>query len=80
MYCSVVLQAHRPELDQLAEALLKYETLDSQDVKEIIGGNADAVTQKYGSSSLLLKQQANELKPEGSSLKTHPIPVELSNQ
>ena len=74
------LQAHRTELDQLAEALLKYETLDSEDVKAIIGGNADAVAKKMGSSSLLLKQQANESKAEGSSLKPHPIPVELPVQ
>ena len=75
------LQAHRTELDQLAEALLKYETLDSEDVKAIIGGNADAVAKKLDSSSLLLKQQqANESKAEGSSLKPHPIPVELPVQ
>ena len=73
-------QAHRTELDQLAEALLKYETLDSEDVKSIVGGNAEAVAKKFGSSSLLLKQQANESKTDGGSLKPHPIPVELPVQ
>jgi len=75
-----ILQAHRTELDQLAEALLKYETLDSEDVKSIVGGNAEAVAKKFGSSSLLLKQQANESKTDGGSLKPHPIPVELPVQ
>lgn len=74
------IQAHRTELDQLAEALIKYETLDSEDVKAIIGGNVDAVAKKFGSSSLLLKQQATESKNEGGSLKPHPIPVELPVQ
>jgi len=35
-----VLKAHRRELDLLADALLKYETLDADDVKAIIEGNA----------------------------------------
>jgi len=34
-----VLRAHRKELDLLADALLKYETLDADDVKAIIEGN-----------------------------------------
>ena len=80
-FCSSKFQAHRTELDQLAEALMKYETLDAEDIKAIIGGNADAVAKKFGSSSLLLKQQANEAKTEGgSSRKPNPIPVEIPVQ
>jgi len=74
-----ILQAHRTELDKLAEALLKYETLDLEDVKAIISGNADAVATKFASSSLLQKQQANEPKTEDTSVKPHPIPVEFPN-
>jgi len=34
-----VLKTHRHELDVLAEALLKYETLDAEDVQAIVDGN-----------------------------------------
>ena len=32
-------QTHRHELDVLADALLKYETLDADDVQAIVDGN-----------------------------------------
>lgn len=34
-----ILKAHPKEHKALAEALLKYETLDSEDVKAIMGGS-----------------------------------------
>ena len=37
---TTVIKAHRRELDLLADALLKYETLDADDIKAIIEGNA----------------------------------------
>jgi hypothetical protein len=43
---------------QLADALLKYETLDAEDVAAIIAGNSDQVAKKkISSASLLLEQR-----------------------
>jgi ATP-dependent metalloprotease len=38
-----ILKTHRKELDLLADALLKYETLDADDVKAILEGNSKAL-------------------------------------
>jgi len=46
-----ILKAHRRELDLLADALLKYETLDSDDVKAIIEGNTKKLAHKNTLSS-----------------------------
>ena len=35
-----ILKTHRKELDLLADALLKYETLDAEEVKKVIEGKA----------------------------------------
>ena len=50
---SVLLKAHRKELDLLADALLNYETLDADDVKAIVEGNSKKVAQKLASNSVL---------------------------
>jgi len=42
-----VLKTHRHVLDQLADALLSYETLDHEDVKAIVEGNSKMVHAKY---------------------------------
>merc|ERR1719295_851691 len=46
-----IIKAHRRELDLLADALLKYETLDAEDVKAIIEGNDKHLTRKNTLSS-----------------------------
>ena len=46
-----ILKAHRRELDLLADALLKYETLDADDVKAIIEGNDKHLARKNTLSS-----------------------------
>merc|ERR1712141_540454 len=57
-----ILKAHRRELDLLADALLKYETLDSDDVKAIIEGNPKKLSHKNtltSSSKILYKNSGN---------------------
>ena len=46
-----IIKAHRRELDLLADALLKYETLDADDVKAIIEGNDKHLARKNKLSS-----------------------------
>jgi len=46
-----IIKAHRRELDLLADALLKYETLDAEDVKAIIEGNDKHLARKNTLSS-----------------------------
>ena len=61
---TILLKAHRRELDMLADALLKYETLDSDDVKAIIEGNAKHLAHKNSLSSnskILFKSPSNPL-------------------
>ena len=41
-----ILKAHRRELDLLSDALLKYETLDADDVKAIIEGDSRKLGQR----------------------------------
>ena len=48
---TTIIKAHRRELDLLADALLKYETLDSDDIKAIIEGNSKKLAQKNTLSS-----------------------------
>merc|ERR1712203_365835 len=53
-----ILKGHRRELDLLADALLKYETLDSDDIKAIIDGNPKKLAHKNtltSSSKILLR-------------------------
>lgn len=38
-----ILKAHSKEHKALAEALLKYETLDAEDIKAIMSGNTSSV-------------------------------------
>lgn len=38
-----ILKSHKTELDQLADALMRYETLDADDVKAIIDGDHQSV-------------------------------------
>ena len=57
-----ILKAHRRELDLLADALLKYETLDSDDIKAIIDGNPKKLAHKNtltSSSKILYKNSGN---------------------
>lgn len=49
-----LLKVHRRELDLLAEALLNYETLDAEDIRAIIEGDAKTVDAKMASSHRLL--------------------------
>jgi ATP-dependent metalloprotease len=49
---SCILKTHRRELDLLADALLKYETLDAEDIRSIIDGKS--VAKKKGSPSTIL--------------------------
>ena len=50
-----ILRTHRGELEALANALLKYETLDAEDVKSIIEGNPKRLAAKAAKA----RQQAN---------------------
>lgn len=57
-----ILKAHRRELDLLADALLKYETLDSDDIRAIIDGNPKKLAHKNtltSSSKILYKNSGN---------------------
>ena len=46
-----ILKAHRKELDLLSDALLKYETLDADDVKAIIEGDPRKLGQRNSLNS-----------------------------
>jgi cell division protease FtsH len=53
----LVIETNRDKLEQVAQALLKYETLDADDVKVILdGGNLDKPTV----TELLAAEQAKE--------------------
>lgn len=45
-----ILKNHRSELDLLADALLRYETLDADDIKSIIEGDAKMVHKKLSAN------------------------------
>jgi len=45
-----ILKAHAKEHKALAEALLKYETLDAEDMKSILAGQLPAAAPKFSSN------------------------------
>ena len=51
-----ILRAHRGELEALAQALLKYETLDADDVKSIVEGNPKRLAAKAAKARQLANQ------------------------
>jgi cell division protease FtsH len=55
-----LIEANRDKLEQIAKALLKYETLDADDVKVILDGG---VLDKPTVSDLLAAEQAKDKKP-----------------
>ena len=58
-----IIKTHRKELDLLADALLKYETLDSEDVKCIIKGDVKSVHQKNSANTLLRISNTADKRP-----------------
>jgi len=63
-----ILRTHRGELEALANALLKYETLDAEDVKSIIEGNPKRLAAKAAKA----RQQANHARQQHPSQPTAP--------
>jgi len=65
-----ILRAHRGELEALAQALLKYETLDADDVKSIVEGNPKRLAAKAAKARQLANQsrQQNPSQPTGPQL------------
>ena len=57
-----LIEANRDNLEHIAKALLKYETLDADDVKVILDGG---VLDKPTVSDLLAAEQAKDKKPAG---------------
>jgi cell division protease FtsH len=57
-----LIEANRDKLERIAKALLKYETLDADDVKVILDGG---VLDKPTVTDLLAAEQAKDKKPEG---------------
>ena len=51
-----ILRSHQRELEALADLLLKYETLDAEDVKAVVEGGQG---QKRMAAKLKAKQAAN---------------------
>merc|ERR1719295_324051 len=63
-----ILRTHRGEQEALANALLKYETLDAEDVKSIIEGNPKRLAAKAAKA----RQQANHARQQHPSQPTAP--------
>ncbi len=65
-----IIQSNRSQLDSLAEMLLKYETLDADDVKAIIAGNADDVDKKLAKAggAISLRSRQQQLASRGTKL------------
>jgi ATP-dependent metalloprotease len=74
-----VLKTHQSELKQLAQALLKYETLDVTEVKAIIEGrsvnrnNSAATTSNNQMRPVNVKPSTPSRSPSGPSQSTVPV-------
>jgi cell division protease FtsH len=62
-----LIESHRGELERLAEALLKYETLSAKEVEQIVAGKT---LDKPTVGDLLDREQAKAAQPEGGAPKS----------
>lgn len=60
--CRQILKSHSKELKELAEALLKYETLDEEEIRMILDGKkfVKKIPKPSGSSQPVIGQKSNK--------------------